>query len=154
MVVVVELCKRRWRWSSPTRKSQAMYPTSRAVQIRKQITRTRLHHMSVTQRAAARRLVYNDLKITHSFPSPSHGRSKVSTCLSMSTLRRLSHLSSHMSSSQKPKVVLTRNMGPEVMPLLENRDDINVGPSDLIALANDSCNSSSACPLGSGLRVR
>ncbi len=33
---------------------------------------------AVTQRAAARRLVYNDLKITHSFPSPSHGRSKVS----------------------------------------------------------------------------
>ncbi len=30
-------------------------------------------------------------------------------------------------------------MGPEVMPLLENRDDINVGLADLIALANDSC---------------
>ncbi|KAF8180425.1 hypothetical protein BJ912DRAFT_1023740 [Pholiota molesta] len=39
---------------------------------------------------------------------------------------RLSHIRAHMHSSQSPKVVLTRNLGPDVMPFLERRQDIEL----------------------------
>ncbi|KAH8827031.1 hypothetical protein DL96DRAFT_1464876 [Flagelloscypha sp. PMI_526] len=46
---------------------------------------------------------------------------------SSSVSRRLSHLTAHLSSgAQKLKVVVSRNLGPDVMPLLENRKELEI----------------------------
>lgn len=45
--------------------------------------------------------------------------------MSSSILGRLAHVVSH-TSNRKPKVVVTRDLGPEIMPLLQNRPDIEV----------------------------
>lgn len=39
---------------------------------------------------------------------------------------RLQSIASHITGA-RPKVVITRNLGPDVMPLLQTRKDIDVG---------------------------
>ena len=45
---------------------------------------------------------------------------------SSSALRRLTSIGSHISAPTKHKIVLTRDLGPDVMPMLTSRDDIEL----------------------------
>ncbi|KAI5888646.1 uncharacterized protein SCHCODRAFT_02637300 [Schizophyllum commune H4-8] len=49
-----------------------------------------------------------------------------SSSSSSSALRRLTSIGSHLSAPTKHKIVLTRDLGPDVMPMLTSRDDIEL----------------------------
>jgi hypothetical protein len=59
------------------------------------------------------------------------------TFRSMPSVRRLTKVFSHLNSTQtgsRPKVVVTRDLGPNVMPLLSDRHDLDVGNSQSLSL--------------------